>query len=522
MKKATVWILTIALCLGVFLTGCGSKADSAPAGSGSQAPAGGENARVKDTLVVATSTDPGNLSPDAVGTIANHRLFENIYDGLVSYGHSGKITGMLAEDFGWTDSLHYHIKLREGVKFSDGSDFNAEVAMFCMRIAAEKSTSKDQWKSVDFEKSTVDDNYNITLAFKEYNASFEDTLAIAWMFSKAAYESDPEALVTMPVCSGPYKVTDYVIGDSVTLEANEYYWGEAPKIKKIIWRIIPEKTQRMIELESGGVDFIFDIDGNAINEYKDNPGIDTSTTVSSATVCLMMNNSEYSVLHNQTLREAIAYAIDSVSIAENVYHGLAIPAPGCLSSYYQYYDTSLDGTVPRPYNLEKAKELMAEAGYPDGLDLVCYTDDNADRKAMIEIIQAELKEIGINLSFETYENVVRLDRIKDPAAGWDITLSIVGKDYTMWMVSYFMTSHGPNVTCYNNPEFEALYDELSASQDEARSEEIAKRMQQLFLEDLPFYPIAATTNGVAFNSKLENVQWWAKTFIRFDDMVLYE
>lgn len=353
-KKFLVFLATI-MTIAMLLTGCN-----------------GAKPVVKDTLTVALGADAYTMDPAKHSVYPTATILFQIYDPLVIRDDKGQIKPWLAESWKNLDDNTWQFKLKQGVKFSNGEEFDAESVKFTIeRVLDPKTKAPYRTRVAIIDKVQVVDKYTVNIITKKpyptmLQSLAEDSFGVLMVPPKYVKEKGEDILATKPVGTGPYKLLEWVKDDHVTLEARDDYWAGNAKIKKVVFRPIPEVSTRISELKSGGVDIAGDIPPEMITELETNPKTRVEVVPSDRLFFVVMNTLEGGPLANKKVRQALNYAVDVDAINKNILGGKAQRIAVSLGKNAFGYDDSIQ---PYPYDPQKAKQLLTEAGYPDGFKI---------------------------------------------------------------------------------------------------------------------------------------------------------
>ena len=385
--------LVLVAAMALSLAACGGN----PANNGAE---GGETAGgYKNTLTWAQGADVTSLDPHQGHETPAVQVTSQIFDTLVTLDpKTNEIVPQIADSWEQIDEQTYVFKIHEGIKFHDGSDLTAEDVKFSLDRARNSATVS---YIVNFiEDVTVDDDHTVTIKTTAPYAPALRNLAIpfAAIVPKAVVEADEDAFILNPVGSGPYKFVEWNQGDHVTLKAfDDYYAGKA-ETENLIMKVIPETSQRTIALETGEVDMAYDLAVNDIPKVNENNKLQVYE-IPSLTCWYVSMNLNKKPFDNPKVREALSMASDRQTIIDTINAGSGQPADAIIApAVFGYYSTGV-----REYNPTKAKELLAEAGYPDGFSTSLWVNDNQSRIEMCQAMQAMLLEIGVQCNIEVLE-----------------------------------------------------------------------------------------------------------------------
>ncbi|MDO4519354.1 MAG: ABC transporter substrate-binding protein [Eubacteriales bacterium] len=461
----------------------------------------------QDTLVAAMSSDATNMDPSAVCNVYSSMVHQQIFDRLIDVAEDGTVTPKIAESYEVSeDGLTYTFKIRQGIKFHDGSDLTAKDVEYSLKRAATSAAVAHIYGDIDPDSFNVPDDYTVSFTLKNPNAGIIAGLAHTGgsIVPMAVVEADPEGFVSNPVGSGPFKFVSWTKNDSIELERFDDYYGDKPELSKITLRVITEATNRAIELESGGVDMSFDISTNDVSRVEDNSDLQLIRKVDNQTT-FMAFNCEKEPWNNPDVRQAISYGIDTTAICNAVWRGIGAPAAGPIAPNVKYHDAE---ATPHEYNPEKAKELLAAAGVEEGQKLVISTNERQERIDMCTIMQAQLKEIGIDVEIEVLEWGALLDkanrREQDAImVGW--TCQTADPDMAVYAVFHSQSNGevGNNYANFSNAEIDELLEKGRAMEDSDEREAVYVEIQRAIMEQAPwlFFNNAEAVVGAKANLK---------------------
>ena len=388
--------LLLATIMTLSLVACGGGGNENTGNSGSTGDL--SNAETSDTLTIAVSTDMTSMDPHVGKEIAAVVVTNNIFATLLAKDENGEIIPYVAESWEQVDDVTIDFKIREDITFHDGSPCTAEDVAYSLNRAINSAYVS---YIIDYaSEAEVLDEYNVRLHLKApfLGALINLTVPFTAIVPKDIVESDPDGFLEHPIGCGPYEFVEWSHGNYCTLKAyDDYFLGKA-KTENITFRIIPEASQRTIALENGEVDMIYDLAVNDIPIIESNPDLQLYQNESVTTWYLALNCQD-PILSDVRVRQAIAKAINVQEIIDSVLYGAGTPAnsliPPSVVGYpgddMPYYEQDIEG----------AKELLAEAGYADGLQLELAFQEDATRAAVCQILQNQLSQIGIDLSLNT-------------------------------------------------------------------------------------------------------------------------
>ncbi|NLK71408.1 MAG: ABC transporter substrate-binding protein [Clostridiales bacterium] len=514
MKRRISLLLAMVLIIALALSGCG--------GGGTDTPSGGDApAQVKDTLVIQQSADPGDLNPFNSSLADCQRIKNNVYEPLIVVGYDMKISPVLAESYKQLDDLHWEFKLRKGVKFHDGADFTAKDVLFTLQEAAKVKTSAKYVENIDIEKCEIVDDYTFKFTLKKNDAFFLTGLSYVLMVDTDTFAADPDKFVNKPIGTGPYAFVDWQLGDKVTLKAFDGHWsGKTPQIKTVVFRTITEPAQRTIELETGAVDFLTQVPQNDFTRLESDSRFEVLGQIGNQTEMVYFNNSKFSAMSNKALRHAVAYAINTPDIAKVAFGGFAEPSFSFYTKSFVNHNPKYDKGIFYPQDIEKAKQLMAQAGQKEGLKLKMFISEKPEQVATAEIIQNQLAKIGIQMEIVSLEAAVFNQTIEKPESGWDIAYGYnrAPSSHFIDMLNAYYNSSGLNRSHWKNDEFDQLILEGTVTTEAKRAGEIADRVIEIMSEELPSYPLVQLKDLYAWNKDLKGFKVYGQYSVYVADL----
>lgn len=392
MKKSYRNLLIIFLAISILLVGCSKPADK---GSDPTTP---KTERVaKDTLVLGIWEDLATMDPQSSNRASNWMVQRLIFDKLVHENSDGSVEPRLAKSWEFLDDLTLEMKLRDDVYFTNDVQFTAEDVLFTLQRGKENPITASTFKYFDAENTVIVDDFTIQIKFTDPYAAVFNTFSGGRggiVCKKAVEEMGDVAYARNPVGTGSYKLQSWTSGSEIHLVKNDKFWGEPAKTPNLIFKIIPEAANRVIELETGGVDIIYEVNGIDVSRVEDLENAHVEMSDSNRYMVLTFSMQD-EVTSNKDLRYALSYAIDKEALVDAIYSGTATTATGLYpSNVFAFKDFGV-----MPYDLEKAKELMKKAGYPNGVKLKFNYEDREVDKKIAEVIQNMWGQIGVTLDF---------------------------------------------------------------------------------------------------------------------------
>lgn len=474
-RKMRTIVMLMSFCLIVSLfSGCG-KSDA-------------KQGKSKDSLIVATAYDAKSLDPHAVNDVASSNVMTQIYGTLVQMDDKGELVPMLAESYKQIDDLTYEFKLRKGVKFHNGEEMKASDVKFSFTRAAKAAPIAHIMGDIDTESFKMPDDYTISFKIKHPCTGFLPSLVHTGgsILSEKAVTSAGDKYAMNPVGTGPFKFVSWTKGDRVELEKFNDFYGDKPKFNKMTIRVIPEPTNRTIELESGGVDLAYEISSNDIKRIQDNEKLQLLRVVDNSTQYLGFNNQK-KPFNDIKVRQAVSYAINTKSVVETVWKGVGKVAVGPIGPNVKYSDKSLQA---HEYNVQKAKELLKEAGLPNGFKTTIWTNEKKERVDMTTIMQSQLKEVGIDAEIKILEWGAYLDGLSKGEQdmfiiGW--TCQTADPDMAVYAPLHSSKAgSGGNYSFFKDDKADELIMKGRTMKDSSERENVYKELQKEVKDQAPW------------------------------------
>lgn len=513
MKARKLWLIAaFMLALTLVLAACAG--DGEPTGDPEPTDDGGTETETDDTgsdtdseesassdgggdLVIALGADVVSMSTHGSNDVPSSNVAENIYETLTKFDENGEIQPGLAT---WeeVDETTWDFTLEEGVTFHDGAALNAEaVKVNFDRLVDEEIASPRAFLLEAVESTEVVDEYTfrINLAYPYApllsNLTHSGTAlmspdVIAEDYAQLADGGDVDAYINQnPAGTGPFKYENWTPGESVVLVRNDDYWGEPAKLDSVTFKVVTEQSSRIAELDTQVSHIVDAIGPNNVSRVN---GMDHATALEEPSVSLAYVgfNVQKEPFDDVKVRQAISMAIDKEQIIEGVYNGIGIPAVGPLAPPVFGYDENVSGLE---YDLDAAKELLAEAGFEDGFETTIWTNDNEQRVDTALNIQAQLAQIGIDVQIEELEWGAYLDRTANGEhdmfiLGWSVVTS--DADYGMYPLfhSSAVGSTG-NRSFLEDDDLDAVLDEARRATDPAERQALYSEAQEMLVELAP-------------------------------------
>lgn len=525
MKKR-VLSLCLAGLMAASLTGCGGAGNAAE----TTAAAGAENSAAaseagafegKEELVFVNYRDIRDLNPHLYA--GEMYAQEMLYETLVNITADG-YEGCLAESWDISDDgKTYTFHIRDGVKFSDREvcDANAIKANFDAIIENKDRHTWLEMMNLLVGVSAPDDKTFVIELSEPYYPLLTElgvTRPFAMISPKAMKDGSTKDGVNAYIGTGPYVLTDFVTDEYAIFEANENYWGEQPKIKKITVKVIPDNQTRILALEKGEIDMIFGknmIDADAINQYTGNDKFTVSLSDPTSTRQIVLNTTR-DVLADKEVRQALQHATNKQAISDGIFYGLEQPADTLFAKTVPYCDIDLE---PYAYDVELAQSMLDEAGWVVGSDKIrekdgqklnidlLYNSDSVTEKAIAEYLQSEYQKIGISLNIHGEEEQSYRDNMK--AGNFDMVFNICwGMPYDPQSSLAAMRApvygdYAAQLGLEDKADIDQAITDILVSTDEAKRQELYTFVLTRLHEDAVYIPLTYECNKAIYRSDLQ-------------------
>lgn len=489
-----------------------------------------------NVLIVGQIAEPQSLDPHAVTAVNDFRILVNVYDGLVRYADGTlNVEPSLATD--WTisdDGLEYTFNLRDDVSFHDGSPFNAEAVVFNF----ERMLNEDHpyYDTGPFPLAFYFGQVDTVEAVSEYQVKFTLTEPFAPFLSNLAYPTgliiSPQAVREhgaevgrKPSGTGAFQFEEWRANQRVVVTRNPGYWDGAPSLEAVVFRPITDANTRVAEMLSGGIDLMVEVPPDNVSTFVDDGSFELYEQAGPHLWFLILNLKE-APFNNKAVRQAVNYAIDKESLVNDILQGTATVATGPTPPAFGWaYNNDLE---PYPYDPERARELIAEAG-AEGAKVTFYVTEGGsgmlDPISMGTAIQADLAAVGLDVSIETYEWNTFLGQVNPGLEGkadmaemaW-MTNDPDTLPFLALRTEAFPENGGFNSGYYSNPEVDELLNQARTSTDQDERARLYREMQAIVYDDAPWAFIANWQQNAVATDAVENFKLQPSFLLQLQDV----
>lgn len=498
----------------LLLTACSTNSAQSP----EQEAAASENS-TGGTLNVVRLSDATNLDPHFITDIPSANInYQKVYEGLVKPDENFVLQPSLAKEWEIVDDTTWEFKLNEGITFHDGAAFDAEAVKATFDRLLDPETGSPQREKFSMIKEVkVVDPMTIQLLLEYPYAPLLSILASqeGSIVSPKVLNENPDSLKEKPVGTGPFVFEEWKRGQELSLTRNEEYWGEKPSIDRVVFKVVPEDATRLAMIETGEAHINDQVPVTEIEriEASDTMGL---TRTEGLAVEFLGFNTEKAPLDDVRVRKAISHAIERESIISGVYNNAGTLANSAMSP--KVFGHS-ENTKPAEYDLNEAKKLLEEAGAED-LKVSLLTSDRKERINMAEVIQSQLKGIGIEVEIQVVEYGTFIEMTNSGEhqmfiSGWGNATG--DGDYNQYNL-FHSASHGPagNSFYYSNPEADKLIEAARGETDDNKRLEIYEELAQIEIDDAVYVPIRNYEHMAVHNESVSGYWLNAANYLMLD------
>lgn len=502
MKKKLLALFLALVMVGAVLPGCGDGSKD----SGGQGNNGKTGEPVKGgeiTVGIAQDLDD-SLDPHQTVAAGTREVLFNIFEGLVKPNSDGEMIPAVAEKYTLSeDGTTYTFTLREGVKFHNGQTVTAEDVVYSINRCAAVPEGQEKplvaaFSAVKSVEALDEKTVAVTIAQR-------DLEFISYM-TAAIIPADYENQDTAPVGTGPFKFVSRTPQQDFVMERFEDYWGAPAWLDKVTYKICENADALVMNLNGGSIDLCAHLTSAQASQLNQNFQVLEGTM--NLVQAIYLNN-QAKPFDNQLVRQALCYAIDRQGIMDMVAdgHGTAVGS-SIYPAFTKYFLPELVDKYP--HDVAKAKELLAQAGYPDGFDMTISVPNNYQpHMDTAEVVAEQLREAGINVTIQPVEWSTWLDTIYN---GRQFQATLVGVDAANMtaraMLERFTSDYGKNFINYNNPAYDALFQQAINAQDEATQTDLYKQMETMLADTAANVYIQDLCDLVAMRQDLGGLKFY--------------
>lgn len=502
MKKKLLALFLALVMVGAVLPGCGDGSKD-PGGQGNNGKTGEPVKGGEITVGIAQDLDD-SLDPHQTVAAGTREVLFNIFEGLVKPNSDGEMIPAVAEKYTLSeDGTTYTFTLREGVEFHNGQTVTAEDVVYSINRCAAVPEGQEKplvaaFSAVKSVEALDEKTVAVTIAQR-------DLEFISYM-TAAIIPADYENQDTAPVGTGPFKFVSRTPQQDFVMERFEDYWGAPAWLDKVTYKICENADALVMNLNGGSIDLCAHLTSAQASQLNQNFQVLEGTM--NLVQAIYLNN-QAKPFDNQLVRQALCYAIDRQGIMDMVAdgHGTAVGS-SIYPAFTKYFLPELVDKYP--HDVAKAKELLAQAGYPDGFDMTISVPNNYQpHMDTAEVVAEQLREAGINVTIQPVEWSTWLDTIYN---GRQFQATVVGVDAANMtaraMLERFTSDYGKNFINYNNPAYDALFQQAINAQDEATQTDLYKQMEAMLADTAANVYIQDLCDLVAMRQDLGGLKFY--------------
>lgn len=508
MKKRILAGFLAAALLTCSLCACGGATSQNPASSDETTPSSGEAPQVvseraaANEIIVGIPQDLDSLDPFQTGTAGTREVMFNVFEGLVKLSSDGSYVDAVAASHSVSeDGLTYTFTLRDGVVFHNGADVTVDDVLYSFETCAASTTNEAVAAALSAAAVTAEGS-DIVVTLSEANSDFLAYVSNVYIVP-AGYTDQG----TAPVGTGPFKFVSYSVQESLVLARNEAYYGTPAYLDKVTFKIFDGSDAELLALDAGSIDLCAHLQYDQVSTLTNGYAVLDSTM--NLAVALYLNNA-VKPFDNELVRQALCWAIDVDEVMAFATGGQGVKIGSSMfPNFGKYFDASLADNYG--YDLEKAKELLTEAGYGDGFSFtITYASEYEHPYGdMAAAIQQQLGQVGITVELNPvewnswYTDVYKAREFETTIVGFDTSVLTASGMLQRWT-----TDASKNMINYSNADYDAAYAAAQASQDDAEQTGLYKRCLEILSETAANVYIQDLAEYVVINPALEGYEFY--------------
>ena len=493
--------LLLASLLCAALTGCGgSSTEKTPEGGQTQT---GSTDAVANEITVGIAQDlDDSLDPHLAVAAGTKEVMFNVFEGLMKPTSTGDLTPAVAESYTVSeDRLTYTFTLREGVKFHNGDEVTAEDVVYSISRCADTTDGTPLVEAFSVIQSVeAVDARTVAITIAEPSNEFISYMTTAIL--PAGYDQQD----TAPVGTGPFKFVSRAAQDNIVLERFDEYWGTPAYLDKVTFKIMENADSLVMSLQSGAIDLCSHLTSTQVAQLGGDFYVAEGTM--NLVQALYLNNAE-KPFDDVRVRQALCYAVDKQGIIDLAFDGYGSPIGSSMyPAFGKYFDESLTNYYTK--DVEKAKSLLTDAGYPNGFEMTITVPSNYQPHIdTAQVLVEQLKEIGVTAKIELVEWGTW---VSDVYAGRQFQSTVVGVDASNMtaraLLERFTSDYAKNFINYNNADYDALFQQALVTYDDGEQTAIYKAMEKNLTENAANVYIQDLADLVAVRQGLEGVTFY--------------
>jgi peptide/nickel transport system substrate-binding protein len=468
-QKRVIFYLILSVMILSLLAGCNTTESSTETSNESKSETSTDNTNksTEKELVVDLSGDAATLDPGRQYNTSSYTVYRNIFDNLLRRDSKTlEIIPWVAESWEQTSPTAWEFVIREGIQFHNGEPLQASDVVFSLERILDPAFGSPQFANFSTIKEVETDGSVVTITTHEPSPTLLTQLVnLSVVPESYVKEHGNDHFNLNPVGSGAYILEKWDRGNEIVLNANPDYWKGEPSIKKVVFRAVPNAASRIADLQSGLADIVFPISPDDVQNIEQNPDLKVLSTPTERVTYLAFNVLGDTPTKSEEVRKAIAYGVNYEEMMSALLGGYGDKVNSVLTPFSFGYIESIEGYE---YNPEKAKELLNQAGYSDGLTLDFATSPAYDQR-VIQAVQGDLSKIGIEVNIVNTDHATYLQNIQSENRNWgsirmgNWSCACLDADGTIYPL--FRT--GSVWSSYSNEDFDKAVDAARTTTDES-------------------------------------------------------
>ncbi len=456
------------------------------------------------TVTIAQGVDVSTLDPHMSNDVPTTNVLQNVFDGLIYRSQTMDLEPGLAEAYEQVDDLTWRFTLREDVYFHNGEPFNAEAVKFTIERILDPELSSPQASGIRYvDEVVVVDEYTVDIITEQpYPLLTAQLSAIAMLPPQYLAEAGVSGFREHPIGTGPYAFSQWRKDERLVLEANPDYFRGIPQIGEVVFRPIPETATRVAELQSGAVDLITNVPPHQVPVLENEAALAVATAPSARILFIVLTTIDEGPLQDRKVRQALNHAVDKEAIVDAILDGYGNPLAAPVPEGAFAFDPDLEGYA---YDPERARELLAEAGYEGGFDLVFESPSGRylmDRE-VAQAVNGFFEDVGVNTDFSILEWGVFVGKLYEKAGAESMLLGLGSATIDADSYLFAQLRTGEISSYYTNAELDQLLDAARAEMDEDIRREMLFEAQRMAHEDAALIPLYQQVDIYGHHDRLE-------------------
>ena len=506
MKKTVLAIFLVTVMIVMLFTGCGNQTAEVPSSPSPEAqkPAAQESGRAaSNEISIGIAQDFDSLDPDYMTAAGTKEVMFNVFEGLVKPTSNGEIVPAVASEITKSDDgLSYTFTLREGVRFHNGDPVEMQDVVYSIERRWKDADPAAQLAALSVIDSLESDGRTLTIKLSEPSNEF-----LAAVMNAYILPADYNSQETAPIGTGPFRFVSRAVQDNLILERFDDYWGTPAPLEKVTFKILESGEGLVLGLQSGALDLVAHLSSDQTVQLNKSD-FDIAEGSMNLVQALYLNNAE-KPFDDVRVRQALCYAVDKQAVIDLAFDGYGIPlGTSMFPSFSKYYDESL--TDYYTLNVEKAKELLKDAGYPDGFDMTITVPSNYTPHVNTATVLVELlREVGVRATVQPVDWGTWLEEVYGNRKFQSTITGLTSDNMTARkLLERFGSEVGNNFTNYSNPEYDEILSQALRASDDAEQVRLYRQLERNLTENAANVYLQDMADLVAVRKGLEGLTFY--------------